>query len=33
MPRNKLDPWFKAEAEAVNSIDNARASNNWEYAR
>ncbi len=30
MPRKKLDPWFKAEADAVQEIDNARSSSNWE---
>ena len=29
MPRIKINPWFKAEVNAVNAIDNARAANNW----
>jgi hypothetical protein len=29
MPRKKLDPWFKAEANAMSAIDNARVSTNW----
>ena len=29
MPRKKNDPWFKAEASALVSLDAARASENW----
>jgi len=30
MPRKKLDPWFKAETDAIAAIDLARASERWD---
>lgn len=30
MPRKKLEPWFKAESDAIAAIDLARASEHWE---
>jgi len=29
MPRKKINPWFKAESNAVVAIDNSRSTSNW----